>query len=500
MGKAPEKAANRTDILVIGQGIAGLIAAIESKKSGLDVTLISDSSAANESSFPISSTRGIQIAFNEQEIESISNEIFSISENSVQKDLVYLMLQRSKNAFKLLQQYGLSFKKNENGLVRVAGCFGSAKTAVILESTEELKKLKKIAQDIDVKFITDQFCIKLCVKDPVCYGAYFSTSNGIIQHKAKATILATGGYSGLYKTRVTTGNAIGTNIYLVNELKESHNIILPLSNLEFIQLMIASFDENRIDFFHSTRISDSCTPLNFNNEPENNKFSVQEWKEICQSRRKHFPFSSTFISKEFDILIHKLSRGKKAIIEDNNRKFHVKHAAHVCNGGIVIKPDTTVDGLAGLFCIGEAATGMHGSNRLGGAMFTSCIVFGSITAEQATKYAKSITKIPEITDQAIESVIKPNGLNRGEIENYINVIRGLMDSKAMVVRNTGELNQAIQIMNNVIKYVINDKGVDSLKHLREYYKLKTMTEAASTVLQAMVKRTTPTGAHYITDA
>lgn len=60
--------------------------------------------------------------------------------------------------------------------------------------------------------------------------------------------------------------------------------------------------------------------------------------------------------------------------------------AHCCNGGARIDAHgaTTVPGL---FAVGECATGMHGANRLGGAMVSATQVFGARAGRAAMQHA-----------------------------------------------------------------------------------------------------------------
>merc|ERR1712061_923916 len=63
---------------------------------------------------------------------------------------------------------------------------------------------------------------------------------------------------------------------------------------------------------------------------------------------------------------------------------------HYCMGGL----ETTVLGecvkagqaLPGLYVAGEAASGVHGNNRLGGNSLLDCVVFGRVAGRAASKY------------------------------------------------------------------------------------------------------------------
>lgn len=74
--------------------------------------------------------------------------------------------------------------------------------------------------------------------------------------------------------------------------------------------------------------------------------------------------------------------------------FHVAIVTpviHYCMGGLEINDDSEVLGegshvIGGLYAGGEAAGGVHGSNRLGGNSLLDCVVFGRVAARAASRY------------------------------------------------------------------------------------------------------------------
>jgi flavocytochrome c len=74
--------------------------------------------------------------------------------------------------------------------------------------------------------------------------------------------------------------------------------------------------------------------------------------------------------------------------------FHVAIVTpviHYCMGGLKIDEDSQVLGagdkvIGGLYCGGEAAGGVHGSNRLGGNSLLDCVVFGRVSGRSAARF------------------------------------------------------------------------------------------------------------------
>jgi succinate dehydrogenase/fumarate reductase flavoprotein subunit len=72
---------------------------------------------------------------------------------------------------------------------------------------------------------------------------------------------------------------------------------------------------------------------------------------------------------------------------DKGKVVMIAPFAHASNGGAVVDRNGMTS-LKGLFAVGECATGMHGANRLGGAMVTATQVFGHRAGFAAARLAR----------------------------------------------------------------------------------------------------------------
>merc|ERR1712046_35349 len=78
--------------------------------------------------------------------------------------------------------------------------------------------------------------------------------------------------------------------------------------------------------------------------------------------------------------------------------FHVAIVTpviHYCMGGMKINPEAQALGaddklINGLYSAGEAAGGIHGSNRLGGNSLLDCVVFGRVSGRTAARDLQAI--------------------------------------------------------------------------------------------------------------
>ena len=85
--------------------------------------------------------------------------------------------------------------------------------------------------------------------------------------------------------------------------------------------------------------------------------------------------------------------------------MEVGPTCHYVMGGIEVEPDTAAAArVPGLFSAGEAAGGMHGSNRLGGNSLSDLLVFGRRAGEGASAYVKTLGGVyPTVTDAQLDA-------------------------------------------------------------------------------------------------
>jgi len=71
--------------------------------------------------------------------------------------------------------------------------------------------------------------------------------------------------------------------------------------------------------------------------------------------------------------------------------MEVGPTCHYMMGGIRVHAETAQSTVPGLFAAGEAAAGLHGSNRLGGNSLSDLLVFGRRAGLAAAEHAKRVS-------------------------------------------------------------------------------------------------------------
>nr|ANV81023.1 hypothetical protein [uncultured Candidatus Thalassoarchaea sp.] len=143
-----------------------------------------------------------------------------------------------------------------------------------------------------------------------------------------------------------------------------------------------------------------------------------------------------------------------AAVDITIEKMEVGPTAHYVMGGIKVNPETQETTVPRMFAAGEAATGLHGANRLGGNSLSDLIVFGKIAGENAALMAKNLDNFLDIDNLQIETAIKNTlaPLNRRGGENPAKVVedlREMMQNKVGIIRTEKLLKEALQDLDNL---------------------------------------------------
>ena len=149
-----------------------------------------------------------------------------------------------------------------------------------------------------------------------------------------------------------------------------------------------------------------------------------------------------------------------AAVDITTEKMEVGPTAHYVMGGIKVHPETQETTVPRMFAAGEAATGLHGANRLGGNSLSDLIVFGKIAGENAALLAKDIEDFlpidPIEINNAIEETLAP--LNRTQGENPAKVVedlREMMQYKVGIIRTEKLLKEALKDLDDLEKRAKN---------------------------------------------
>ncbi|MGA2528924.1 MAG: fumarate reductase/succinate dehydrogenase flavoprotein subunit [Acidimicrobiales bacterium] len=136
-----------------------------------------------------------------------------------------------------------------------------------------------------------------------------------------------------------------------------------------------------------------------------------------------------------------------ADIDITTTPMEVGPTCHYAMGGVRVEADTEETTVTGLYCAGEAAGGMHGSNRLGGNSLSDLVVFGRRAGASAAARALAGPGRVEISEAQVSEVVRHATFyfdNEGTEDSYAvhRELQETMQDLVGIIRVETELLQA----------------------------------------------------------
>jgi succinate dehydrogenase / fumarate reductase, flavoprotein subunit len=136
--------------------------------------------------------------------------------------------------------------------------------------------------------------------------------------------------------------------------------------------------------------------------------------------------------------------------------MEVGPTCHYVMGGVEVEPDTAAaTRVPGLFAAGEAAGGMHGSNRLGGNSLSDLLVFGRRAGIGAADYITSLGDgrphpADADVDAAAQAALEPFSRTGGENPYALHAeLQQMMNDLVGIIRTRAEVEEAIQRLDKI---------------------------------------------------
>lgn len=149
-------------------------------------------------------------------------------------------------------------------------------------------------------------------------------------------------------------------------------------------------------------------------------------------------------------------------IDITKQPMEVYPTIHYTMGGVPADPETCATNVAGLYAAGEVACGLHGANRLGGNSLSDLLVFGKRAGEAAGDYANhnshgniSQGDIEEEIDILMQPLNKQDGENPYHLHSEL---QEAMQTGAMIARTEESLLTTLYKIRDIKKRV-NDISV-----------------------------------------
>jgi len=196
-------------------------------------------------------------------------------------------------------------------------------------------------------------------------------------------------------------------------------------------------------------------------------------------------------------------RFKELDIDISKEPMEVSPTSHYSMGGVEVDFTNGATNVEGLYAVGEATSGLHGANRLGGNSLIETVVLGKITGNAiANQYSedKNDAISGELKQYLQEKYLEGNWVkNPGDA---IKKIKDLMWEHAGILRNEKQLNKGLEKLEEIRKDLSADKAELeelSFEVIWENLDLKNVLLASELVLKSANMRKESRGAHYRED-
>ena len=469
-----------SEVLIIGSGIAGSVAALQLADAGVPVTVVTRANDPQESN-TYWAQGGIIYRGTDDSPELLAQDLTRVGDSHCNPKAVAILAEQGPELLReiLIEKARVAFDRTSDGkleLIREAG----HSTRRILHATDitgrtiEVALIKTLSAHPNVTLLTGHTAVDLLTPSHhalnrlavyerrSCVGAYLLHQNEgrVIRCLAKKTILASGGLGQIFLRTSNPPGARGDGLAM------SYRTGARVINSEFVQ-----FHPTTFYFQHASRflVSEAVRGagarlVHANGEPFMQKYDP-EWKDLAPrdvvARSIHQEMLAHDVPNVYLDLVsyipaHRIKEHFPTIYQDSlsygvditTDLVPVVPAAHYFCGGVWTDEwgRTTIDNL---YAVGEVScTGVHGANRLGSASLLEGLVWGHRAARHiqrtlADQQLHPPTDIPPWHDSGLE---KPDP---ALISQDMSSIKRIMWNYVGLVRTTPRLERAIRELRNL---------------------------------------------------
>ena len=466
-----------TDVLIIGSGAAGMYAAIEAARAGCRV-LLADRSLIGRGGATVMAQMTVAVALGSETPDHWThhyNDTLNAGRGLCNADLARLLTEQGPGCIRAMDEWGVGWARKDGRITQALAPGHDRPRCVYVDFLNTGPAVSKTLRTVVNKIGAIRRAGDLCVTDllrkdgeVVGAAAMHLTTGAPVLVRAKATIVATGGLTRLYRRNSASANMGGDGYALALRAGAK------LADMEFVQFFpighlaprLIGMDPIMWDPF---RYKLGGRLLNNKGEEFTQRYGVAEdgkyvitrdlgsyaiLKEVEAGHGS--PHGGVFLSfrhrSEADLraafgpVIDRLAANG---IDLGKQDVEVAPIAHYHMGGIVADAKMQT-GVPGLYAAGEAVGGANGANRLSGNAITEALVFGREAGRTAAAHARhaSLAENADNADDASELI--SSGTNKEmNTAAMLQRLQGVMQDHVGPLRDAQKLTRALNEIGNL---------------------------------------------------
>ncbi len=389
------------EILIIGNGISGMMCAIRCAELGMKVRLVAP--GPSEQSQSVMAAGGINaVTERHEEGDSVKCHIEDTLKGGAYlagRNAVEGLCSDAREIIHYLERIGTVFSVDEKDrpLLRAFGgqsykrthyCGSSTGKHIVSALIMEVRRFE--ASGLITRIMRHHFYSGL-ISDGRCYGAllYNEDARTLVPVYADAIVMATGGQNSLFGKTTGSSRCDG---YAVGRLFMQG---AALKNLEFIQFHPTTMETPQKRMLISEAVRGEGGRLFYMDGDRKVFFMEDKYgpkgnlmtrdlisREIIATGRDVFLDISFMDRKLIDSRLPEVRDicAKYRGIDISKEPIPVAPSVHYFMGGLAVHKDHSTN-ILGLYAVGECASIYHGANRLGGNSLLSAMYSGKVAAE-----------------------------------------------------------------------------------------------------------------------
>ncbi len=521
-----------TDVLVIGSGAAGMYAAIEAARAGCRAYLV-DRSLIGRGGATVMAQMTVAVALGQEVPDHWSyhyQDTLNAGRGLCNEPLSQLLCEEGPACILEMDGWGVGWARRDGHIAQAFAPGHDRARCAYVDFLNTGPAVSKTLRSVTYKTARISRAGDLCVVDLIKVGdevagavAWHVGSGTPVVISAKATIVATGGLTRLYRRNSASTNMGGDGYALALRAGA------PLIDMEFVQFFpighlaprLIGMDPIMWDPFRYKLGGKllNCQGEEFTHHygvPEDGKYVITRdlgtyaiLKEVEAGRGS--PHGGVYLSfqhvpeaklrEAFGPVIDRLAANG---IDLTRMAIEVAPIAHYHMGGVVADAQMQT-AVPGLFVAGEAVGGANGANRLSGNAITEALVFGREAGRSAAARAKSMKPAAAHASagQATIDLIRSDGTkDPPNTAAMIQRLQSTMSDNVGPLRTGDKLVRAIKTIGELTAALgerpFGAGGRFDMVRL-DWFDLRNMLLVAQVVAESALLRTESRGAHQRED-